>query len=134
MTPRFTLAMLFIARLRGEGGVSVPEERREKTSARKLHDFFSNVASCGRALGGVFVCGACVCKHGRPRQCHGEARLLDRTLQPFQKGEEERNGGKVVSRSHTLSKTGEGLVCLASTTRARGMSRMFGLHNILLKK
>ena len=36
-----------------------------------------------------------------------------------------------VSCSHTLSKTGEGLVCLASTTRARGMSGMFGLRKIL---
>ena len=34
----------------------------------------------------------------------------------------------LVSRSHTLSKTGEGLVCLASTTRARGMLGMFGLR------
>ena len=36
----------------------------------------------------------------------------------------------LVSRSHTLSKTGGGLVCLASTTRARGMSGMFGLRNL----
>ena len=40
----------------------------------------------------------------------------------------------VVSRSHTLSKTGEGLVCLASTTHARGMLGMFGLRNILYNK
>ena len=40
----------------------------------------------------------------------------------------------LVSRCHTLSKTGEGLVCLASTTRARGMSGMFGLRNTLHNK
>ena len=41
-------------------------------------------------------------------------------------------GSQLVSRSHTLSKTGR--VCLASTTHARGMSGMFGLRNILHNK
>ena len=63
--------------------------------------------------------------------CHPGQRIPRfHSLRPVHTGP----GFNVVSRSHTLSKTGEGPVCLASAASARGMSGMFGLRNTLRNK